>query len=135
MNPFLTMTGSVTRVYAAASGQPGMRGVFDYSPERQREKNIGPIPAGRYWVTPVQMWTNRWYNVASRSSWGKHRLTIHVMPGTRTHGRGGFFIHGGARSGSAGCINLNARMDEFVRDVLGATQASRDCYIPLTVQY
>jgi hypothetical protein len=129
------MTGSVTRVYPAASGQPGIRGAFDYSPGRQREKNTGPIPAGHYWVTPAQMWTNRWYNAASRSSWGNHRLTIHVMPGTQTHGRGGFFIHGGASLGSAGCINLNTGMDAFVRDVLDATQASRDCHIPLTVLY
>ncbi|MBY4833313.1 DUF2778 domain-containing protein [Burkholderia dolosa] len=97
--------------------------------------NAGPIPPGQYWVRPSQMWTNRWYNIASRAAWGDHRLTIHVMPGTRTFGRGGFFIHGGNRAGSAGCIDLQSRMEDFVRDVAAATKAAPDCYIPLTVRY
>jgi len=63
------------------------------------------------------MWKNRWYNLASRAAWGDYRLTIHVMPGTRTFGRGGFFIHGGTHAGSAGCINLHSGMENFVREI------------------
>ncbi|MEX3955186.1 tlde1 domain-containing protein [Trinickia sp. EG282A] len=132
---FLSMTSPQTRSYAAVSGQPTDAGGFDYSVARQRESNIGPIPSGRYWVQPSQMWANRWYSLAPRSSWGNHRLTIHVFPGTQTYGRGGFFIHGGTHPGSAGCINLRSRMDSFVRDLQAAIAGSPDCYIPLTVAY
>ncbi|PCE29834.1 DUF2778 domain-containing protein [Burkholderia ubonensis subsp. mesacidophila] len=97
--------------------------------------NVGPIPPGQYWIQPSQMWTNRWYNIDPRAAWGDHRLTIHVMPGTQTYGRGGFFIHGGDHAGSAGCINLHAGMEDFVRDIEAATKAASECYIPLTVQY
>ncbi|MGN4069377.1 DUF2778 domain-containing protein [Burkholderia gladioli] len=81
------------------------------------------------------MWTtNHWYNIAPRAAWGDHRITIHVMPGTATFDRGGFFIHGGTHAGSAGCINLHAGMEQFVKDLQTATGGA-DCYIPLTVQY
>lgn len=132
---FLTMAGDTRKTCPAVSGRPDDRGNFDYSSARQQIPNAGPIPPGQYWVRPSQMWTNRWYNIASRAAWGDHRLTIHVMPGTRTFGRGGFFIHGGNRAGSAGCIDLQSRMEDFVRDVAAATKAAPDCYVPLTVRY
>ncbi|WP_083380147.1 tlde1 domain-containing protein [Paraburkholderia fungorum] len=121
--------------YAAVSGRPKVSGGFDYSPARQHESSEGPIPPGRYWIEPSQMWTNHWYNIAPRGAWGDHRITIHVFPGTATFGRGGFFIHGGSHAGSAGCINLHSRMEDFVRDLEAATAGSPDCYIPLTVSY
>ncbi|WP_279612141.1 tlde1 domain-containing protein [Burkholderia latens] len=102
---------------------------------RHQAENVGPIPPGRYWIQPSQMWTNRWYNLASRAAWGDHRLTIHVMPGTSTFGRGGFFIHGGTHAGSAGCINLHAGMENFVREIEDATKGAPECRVPLTVQY
>ncbi len=132
---FLIMIGGATKTYPAVSGRPDDRGGFDYSPTRQQMGSVGPIPPGQYWVQPSQMWTNNWYNIAPRAAWGDHRLTIHVMPGTQTFGRGGFFIHGGTHAGSAGCINLHARMEDFVRDIEAATKATPKCYIPLTVQY
>lgn len=75
------------------------------------------------------------YNLASRAAWGDYRLTIHVMPGTRTFGRGGFFIHGGTHAGSAGCINLHAGIETFVREIEAATKGAPECYVPLEVQY
>jgi hypothetical protein len=132
---FLTMTGAKTRSYAAVSGRPTDSGGFDYRSARQHESRTGPIPAGQYWVQPSQMWTNHFFSLAPRAAWGDHRLTIHVMPGTQTFDRGGFFIHGGTHPGSAGCINLHGRMEDFVRDLAAATDGSSDCYIPLTVAY
>nr|WP_239483032.1 tlde1 domain-containing protein [Paraburkholderia sp. C35] len=123
------------RVYAAVSGRPLDNGSFDYSLARQCEPEQGPIPEGRYWIKPSQMWTNRWYSLAPRSAWGNHRITIHVFPGTQTHDRGGFFIHGGTHSGSAGCINLHMAMEAFVRDLQAAVGNIPDCYIPLSVRY
>ncbi|WP_245964897.1 L,D-transpeptidase family protein [Trinickia dinghuensis] len=81
------------------------------------------------------MWTNHFFSLAPRAAWGDHRLTIHVYPGTQTFDRGGFFIHGGTHPGSAGCINLHADMEKFVRDLATAAAGSASCYIPLTVAY
>jgi hypothetical protein len=131
----LTMSGGMQRTYAGVSGRPDDSGNFDYSAARQRMGSVGPIPPGLYWIQPSQMWTNHWYNLAPRAAWGDHRLTIHVMPGTETFGRGGFFIHGGTHAGSAGCINLHAGMEDFVRDIEAATKIASECYIPLTVEY
>lgn len=131
----LILTGSAFRVYPAVSGRPDDLGRFDYSVARQREGSAGPIPPGRYWIQPSQMWTNRWYSLAPQAAWGDHRITIHVFPGTQTYERGGFFIHGGTHAGSAGCINLHAAMESFVRALAEAVASSPDCYIPLTVRY
>ena len=132
---FLTMSGRKSQIYAAVSGSKDRSGKFDYSSMRQRERGVGPIPPGQYWIAPSQMWENHWYNLASRAAWGDHRITIHVYPQTQTFGRGGFFIHGGTHAGSAGCINLHAGMESFVRDLKEATTSSANCYIPLTVRY
>lgn len=132
---FLTLGGPTGRRYEAVSGMPGLKGRFSYSATRQRISHEGPIPEGEYWIQPSEMWTNRWYSNAPRDAWGNHRITIHVSPGTKTHGRGGFFIHGGAEPGSAGCIDLHVHMDAFVRDLRKATDDDDACYVPLTVQY
>jgi hypothetical protein len=132
----LVLSGPNTSAYPAVSGRALAGATFDYSVQRQRLRDTGPIPAGQYWVQPSQMWDNAWYRVAApRSVWGNHRLTIHILPGTQTHGRGGFFIHGGTHDGTAGCINLHAWMDSFADDLAVATKDSRDCYVPLSVAY
>jgi hypothetical protein len=131
---YLMLRGPGGRSYPAVSGRPA-ESKFDYSSARYSARGEGPIPPGRYWVRPSEMWSNHWYNLASRSAWGDHRITIHIFPGTETYGRGGFFIHGGAHAGSAGCINLQSRMEDFVRDLEAANKTSQDCYVPLTVQY
>lgn len=133
---FLNMqSGKRTHTYHAVSGQPDGAGTFQYMIERQRQRDAGPIPHGRYWVQPSQLWTNRWFKTGSRAAWGNYRLAIHVWPGTETYGRGGFFIHGGDRLGSAGCIDLHAAMDRFVADLREATSSMPHCYLSLSVHY
>lgn len=129
------VSGNRIHTYHAVSGQADEKGTFDYSVERQRQRGVGPIPYGLYWVQPSQMWTNRWFNFGARSAWGNHRLAIHVWPGTQTHGRGGFFIHGGSRPGSAGCIDLHASMDKFAAALHALTRSVQHCYLSLTVRY
>jgi hypothetical protein len=132
---FLTLVGNKRKSYPAVSGQPIAKGVFSYAVSRQKLSKAGPIPEGLYWIQPFQMWTNHWYSLAPREAWGDHRITIHVMPGTETYSRGGFFIHGGTHAGSAGCINLHAAMESFVRDLYAISDSSKPCFIPLRVQY
>lgn len=130
----LKVEGGVS--YPAVSGQPKATGEFDYSDERQKIPNVGPIPEGEYWIDPSQMWDNAWYRFNSpASAWGNHRITIRPYPHTKTHGRGGFFMHGGAVPGSVGCIDLTVGMDTFAHDLKQRLNGLPQCYIPLTVQY
>jgi hypothetical protein len=122
----------------AVSGKRTETGKFDYSPERQKIPYQGPIPAGEYWIQPSQLWENNWLKSlvrAPRSAWGNYRLTIHPYPSTQTHGRGGFFVHGGNVPGSAGCIDLTMHIDRFVKQLTSELGGKPECYIPLTVSY
>ena len=124
--------------YPAVSGKPVGRSEFDYSSERQTIRFQGPIPEGSYWIQPSQLWSNNWLKnrlSSPRSAWGNFRITIHPFPNTETHGRGGFFIHGGSIPGSAGCIDLTAHMDRFIQDLSNELGGMPECYIPLTVKY
>jgi hypothetical protein len=125
-------------LFPAVSGKPNEKGQFDYSTERQKIPYKGPIPEGEYWIQPSQMWENNWLKSiirTPRSAWGNFRLTIHPYPKTITHGRGGFFIHGGTIPGSAGCIDLTKHIDNFVEQLKKELEGLPECYIPLTVRY
>jgi len=131
-----TATG-VLKTYPAVSGRP-VDSKFDYSLERQKVSNQGPIPEGSYWISPADIWENNAIKnllVSSRSAWGDYRITIRVSPGTQTHARGGFFIHGGDIPGSAGCIDLTSSMNQFIKDLKSLLGKSVNCHVPLTVEY
>lgn len=137
----LTMfaSGRLLKTYQAVSGRPlsSKDGTtsFNYSKARQKQGSVGPIPEGTYWVNPQQLWENAWYRAASRSAWGNYRLTIHPFTTTTTHGRGGFFIHGGDTPGSAGCIDLTSEMDRFVEDLKAQLGTALNCQIHVNVDY
>ncbi|MET0937571.1 MAG: tlde1 domain-containing protein [Luteibacter sp.] len=120
--------------YHAVSGRHRANG-FDYSVERQKLRNEGPIPEGQYWVAPGELWSNAWYRPAPAAAWGQYRLAIHPFPETQTYGRGGFFIHGGNAPGSAGCIDLWSHMDGFVSGLKGALNGEENIYCLLIVNY
>jgi hypothetical protein len=121
--------------WAAASGRPESRGNFDYSANRQKIGGTGPIPAGEYWINPTEVWERPWYAPQKAVTWGDYRVTLHVMPGTETHGRGGFFIHGGSVAGSAGCIDLTADINRFMTRLREPLRNAPNCYVPVTVRY
>ena len=121
--------------FPAVSGRPN-DGKFDYSPDRQKIPDQGPIPAGDYWIQPSELQENAWYRLRNpRTAWGNYWITIHPYPNTETYKRGGFFIHGGATPGSAGCIDLVRNMNRFVEELADELKDKGTCYIPLTVRY
>ena len=134
------------KTYPAVSGKAstsGLKLTFDYTPKAQTTMNAGPIPEGKYWVNPSEMWeygTKAWladalaWGTPIETGFGKYRLTIHHYPTTKTHRRGGFFIHGGKVPGSIGCIDLHKHMPQFVRD-LDKIVGRKACYVDLTVRY
>lgn len=130
--------GTKNYSFAAVSGKK-KNGRFEYSSARQKIKGTGPIPEGIYWIRPDELDDNLINTLVSGAferSWGRYRISIHPFLTTQTHGRGGFFIHGGSIPGSAGCIDLTAHMPAFVaalkKEILGYPGA---CQIHLTVAY
>ncbi len=143
----LRMTGgSQSYSYRGVSGKP-QDGRFDYSQARQKIANVGPIPNGVYWIRPDELddnLINTWLSDDFAAAWGRYRISIHPFTTTETFGRGGFFIHGGATRGSAGCIDLTSAMPSFVADLRSEIAATHPrghrvppsrCQIHLTVAY
>ena len=126
-----------------------------------KDKDAGPLPPGKYTVGPVQgrdktlptisqisalwSWLTGQYNEKpggfssesefSRVAWGNYRAPINSEPGTNTHGRGAFYIHGGAIPGSHGCIDLTDQMDDFAKYYATWLASTNKKEIPLTVVY
>jgi hypothetical protein len=123
-------------IFAPGADGRFTRRTFDYSVASQKEKGVGPIPEGKYWINPAELWENAWYKFWDPTdAWGNYRITIHPYPGTEVYGRGGFFIHGGAEPGSAGCIDLTSAMNDFVKFLKEAVGEKANCFIDLNVHY
>ena len=115
-------------------------------PNKQNEKG-GPIPAGWYTADPniVQKWsdlsiTNKFVSSlpavegfkhgawpGGTFAWGEFRVPLFPLS---VGSRGNFFIHGGSRPGSAGCIDLTKNMNAFVQAFIKYNQI-----LPLHVKY
>lgn len=120
-------SGRIYRQWPATSGKRGYSG-----PEHQAERNLGPIPAGRYKARQGRM--ERWDDtgfvakllaIVKRGpfpsgpiAWGHHRVWLEPLPGTQTYGRSNFSIHGGWVPGSIGCIDLTNSMDSFIGEFI-----------------
>jgi hypothetical protein len=111
----------------AVSGRPNDWGVFDYSLERQKMGDVGPLPEGDYSINAAELRELTYLDDLIGSglsftqafgkkngafpggvySWGFGRIPIYpssvVIDGVI---RQGFTIHGGSAAGSSGCIDL-----------------------------
>lgn len=132
----LRATGTRSALVLPVVSGRAVDGRFDYSTDRQRLADQGPIPTGDYWIQPQELQSNAWYRLRNpRAAWGNHWITIHPYPATQTYGRGGFFIHGGSTPGSAGCIDLSGSMDRFAEAIERELEPRVPCHIPLYVRY
>jgi hypothetical protein len=110
---------------------------FDYSVERQKLRDVGPVPAGEYYIEKCEersASTSPYSHIVKRSAWGDYSWSLHAEPTTQTYGRNGFFIHGGSRWGSKGCIDLESGDTQF-HNLLKGIGVCGCCYIPVTVKY
>lgn len=146
--------------YPAVSGRPIEQDgkiIFDYSKERQKMANIGPIPEGQYFILPSEITTMNDLSVLDKAlvdistittpfglklgsfpggyfSWGRVRSRIYKEDSSSTT-RDNFFIHGGAKAGSAGCIDLWKHNDEFFEKLKECLDNMPVEKIPLEVNY
>lgn len=131
--------GQKVRDWPAASGLPDKQ-----TAEFQGEADAGPIPEGVWLVKQSQLQhredqdlfgdllgvVERGQWPGGADTWGNHRIWLEPAKGTDTRSRSGFCIHGGAKAGSAGCIDLTDRMDDFTEDF-----SKLGCDLPLRVDY
>ena len=125
---------------AATSGAGGCMN----QPRCSKKRNEGPIPPGDYTIntsdlsnpdTLGDIFRQFNYKPWFFHDWGDWRVPIMPDKGTNTLLRGGFFLHGGSRPGSAGCIDVgggifgNRATDTLLFDLLRDPNHS----IPLTV--
>lgn len=146
------------QTYPAVAGKPDENGKFDYSPERQKISDGGPIPEGTYWINPQKInkspdaWSlenignigaaivnkisKRKYGSmpGGRPAWGEGHVQINPteveVDGVK---RGGFTIHGGNTPGSSGCIDLTENDGNFF-DFLEKHRGNQDS-VPIFVEY
>jgi len=97
-------------------------------PAAEDLEDKGPIPSGSYFVDMNKLSNPHWlrdiYNTLRYGDWGDWNVPIAPCSGTDTHNRKGFYIHGGAIPGSAGCIDVgggvfgNEKTDSLLRDMM-----------------
>ncbi len=120
-------------------GSPALGGIdseytSDYSASRQKLRNEGPLPVGAYWIDVDEKrsaGTSKYSHIILYKAWGSYSWSLHPEAGTQTHGRSGFFIHGGLNWGSAGCIDIKSGDVKFNDFLKGLCK----CYIPIIVKY
>src|SRR5262245_3206921 len=130
----LTNDGKAVESWSAVSGRPNT------TIEQQDQKRVGPLPEGQYTVDPKETQNRydtgpyavpsfgitgvqimnyflhpQWVLPSQGAIWGDKRTVLHPDPGTNLRGRDpdGFFIHGGDKPGSAGCIDLTGQNEAF----------------------
>lgn len=102
--------------------------VFDYSKDKQTQKDIGPLPEGVWSFDRDNYGSLLHGNIVKHGlkykAWGKYHWSL--IPSDRTNTferkRDSFTIHGGTEYGSAGCIDLKHEIDEFHSYVLKLPQ-------------
>ena len=90
--------------------QHPVRGPAKSNPSCQISTLEGPIPVGAYHANPKELSDPNMLqqiNLLLRyGDWGDWNIPLYPSPATNTHGRSGFYIHGGIWEGSAGCIDI-----------------------------
>ncbi len=103
--------------FEAVSGLPDRHRTFDYSQEKQRVRNRGPIPEGMWQLTGTRQFTTDRTVLPSGGyydSWGQGFFAKLAPVKAQTYGRSGFEIHpDGGVHGTAGCIGLQCRSPQI----------------------
>jgi RHS repeat-associated protein len=105
--------GELVGTYAYTTGLPGCK-CDSTTPYK------GPIPSGFYMADPSQVGAGGFFRDLL-GDWGRFRVPLKPHPNTQTFGRDGFFLHGGKKPGSAGCIDVGGSDVELFKHLKNAT--------------
>ncbi|MEJ7600050.1 MAG: tlde1 domain-containing protein [Kofleriaceae bacterium] len=113
---------TILRSWTAFSGRPEATAARDPAdPMGQHAPSVGPIPEGLYGIATEES-TSRatadstwdWIKWTAKSrAWGIVATPVLPVGDTDTLGRSGIHVHGGAEPGSAGCLDLLDKNEEF----------------------
>jgi LysM repeat protein len=104
------------------------------SEDCQKKSFEGPIPVGIYYLNPKDMSDPNFAMDLARNllgDWGDWRIVLKPAETTQTHRRNNFFIHGGRKKGSAGCIDIGGgilgdkQTDRLKKDILASKKEIR----------
>ncbi len=159
------LTSSTGEEIPAVSGKPvtevafpgKVTRSFNYSPSRQGIRNVGPIPGGDYYITTDHEDSSQGTNNPNgrgssrhrrntyrngRGAWGDYSWPVSPELGTNTNDsngkpRNGFFIHGGTKPGSAGCIDCYGGGDKALHKLMNKIRKNNKspCYVKVTANY
>jgi RHS repeat-associated protein len=126
---------------------------FDYSKQRQRQRNTGPMPEGCYSIrTDHEDSTSGTNNPAGEPArrhhwpksigWGDYSWPLTPYPGTDVNDeegkpRSGMFLHGGSSPGSAGCGDVYNGADTDLHDFMDRLRKinGTPCYVKVCSRY
>lgn len=133
-NHYLKFDGRYLKLYdgdTVIGEWPAVSGKENFgSPLNQDKRNYGPMPEGTYDIKQdryqtMSEWDRRLGSIGlgkwagGASGWGTERVwvdpTKETVANGLTFGRTGMAIHGGSVPGSAGCIDLTSRMEDFAK--------------------
>jgi hypothetical protein len=104
--------GKLIMSCAASSGEPG-----ETDP---RKPDKGPIPPGKYILDPSEIskagMGRKLDNLLFRD-WGDYRVPLRP-DGAETFGRKGFYLHGGDKVGTKGCIDVGNHDKELFPELM-----------------
>ena len=103
--------GTIVGTYSYTTGRPG---ITDTTISGQ-----GPIPLGTYTADPKQI-SDGGFLRNLLGDWGKFRVPLQPDSSTKTFGRNGFFLHGGKKPGSAGCIDVGGNDTDLFKHLQNA---------------
>jgi hypothetical protein len=106
--------------YPATSGRPEVT-----DPAASWE---GPIPPGTYTLNPSEISEGGFFRNLL-GDWGQYRVPLHPDASTETYDRKNFFLHGGKKPGSAGCIDVGGKDKELFPQLI-----KHNGLIPVTVK-
>jgi uncharacterized protein RhaS with RHS repeats len=97
---------------STSSGTSGAPGITDPSVPWQ-----GPIPPGTYTLNPSEVSEGGFFRNLF-GDWGQYRVPLHPDAGTNTYDRKNFFLHGGKKPGSAGCIDIGDKDKDLLPEII-----------------
>jgi RHS repeat-associated protein len=108
---YYNSSGQVVGNYQYTTGRPGATDT--------RIVGQGPIPFGTYTANPSQISEGGFFRNLL-GDWGRFRVPLKPDHGTQTFGRDGFFLHGGKKPGSAGCIDVGGNDSDLFGNLRNA---------------
>jgi RHS repeat-associated protein len=135
---------SVTTTYAHYGTYIETTLTFDYSKQRQRMRDVGPLPEGCFYLRSDQENSSantKRHKLLTRA-WGDYDWPLAPYPDTDVNDTEGqpksnFFLHGGGIPGSKGCADLCNGADTDFKGYMDKVRKNngKSCYIKMCVSY